>query len=79
MTMTKRSSHMPMLIMMETKSSLGMFWRTLEDHSDCGIRILHTINITKENAYGPVVRFLYMNSSYGLPLYQDMKASIMYP
>src|ERR1051326_6467494 len=44
-TITKRSSHMPVFTTSETKKSLVGEERTLLNHSDCGIRMLHRISM----------------------------------
>src|SRR5262245_34806005 len=44
-TMTKRSSHIPMLTMIETTNSTGMLERILRDHSTWGATPLHRMSV----------------------------------
>src|SRR5262249_34663013 len=75
-TITKRSSHMPTLMDIATANSAGTVVRTRWNQSDCGMTTFVSSSSQYMGAYGPVKRFQIMNCSYGLPLYQAMKASI---
>ena len=44
-TITYRSSHIPMLMMIETKNKSGTFLRTQGTQNACTVRQLHTISI----------------------------------
>ena len=68
-----------MLAMMEITHSSGMFLRTRLDQRASGVTTLQKIRAQYMGAYAPVMRLRIMYSSYLLPLYTAMKASIMYP
>src|ERR1019366_464449 len=74
--MTKRSNHMPMLIMMETTNMTAMFVRIFLNQKSCGMKTLQVISGPYAQAEGPNARFTNVKRSYGLPEYQEMKNSI---
>jgi hypothetical protein len=55
--MTKRSNHIPMLMMIETTNITGMFVRIFLNQKICGERTLQEIIVQYAHAYGPNMRF----------------------
>ena len=75
-TMTKRSSHMPMLTTIATQKSSPGVVRTRRNQSHCGVMMLQKTRTQYIGQYGPVMRFQIMKPSYVFALYQPKNASI---
>src|SRR5690606_426652 len=72
---TKRSSHMPTLTMMEMMNSARGLCLTRLNHSGWMATRLQKINAQKNCAWSPNMRFQIMKRSNSTPEYQAMKIS----
>src|SRR4051812_22195016 len=75
---TNRSNHIPELANVAMMNTNHRFVRSRFDHMNCGAITLQDTIVQNVHANGPSARFMNVNCSYRLPLYQAMKNSIEY-
>src|SRR5579864_1635729 len=77
-TIMNRSSHMPILITIETQNRRKGVVRTRLNHNNWLTPMLITSTSQYHSAYGPNALFESRSSSNSLPLYQPTKCSSTY-